>query len=114
MPFVEKLKLKKPLDIKEAFKGGRKNAVKLKHEVSGDEKIHHIDIVSLYPTVNKHEAYPIGHPEIIVSDFKDAREYFGVVKCIVKAPPRDIFPVLPMTINDKLVFPCVRSVWRDR
>ena len=83
-PFIEKLNLKKPLDIKEAFKGGRTNAVKLKHDVTGDEKIHHIDIVSLYPTVNKHEAYPVGHPEIIVSDFKDAREYFGVMKCIVK------------------------------
>ena len=95
-PFIEKLNLKKPLDIKEAFKGGRTNAVKLKHEVSGDEKIHHIDIVSLYPTVNKHEAYPIGHPEIIVSDFRDLREYFGLVKCIVKAPPRDI----PRSAND--------------
>ena len=46
-PFIEKLNLKKPLDIKEAFKGGRTNAVKLKHDVTGDGKIHHIDIVSL-------------------------------------------------------------------
>ena len=52
---VEGLKLQKPLDIKEAFKGGRTNAVKLQHNVSGDEKIHYVDIVSLYPTVSKHE-----------------------------------------------------------
>ena len=62
------------------------NAVRLRHDVTGDEKIHHIDILSLYPTVNKHEAYPVGHPETIVSDFRDARECFCVVKCIVNAP----------------------------
>ena len=79
--------------------------MKLKYDVSGDEKIRHIDIVSLYPAVNKHDAYPIGHPEIIVGpDFKDAKEYFGIIKCVVKAPPQDTFPVLPTTCNGKLVF----------
>ena len=85
-PFIETLNLKKPLDMKEAFKGARTNAVKLRHDVNGDQKIHHIDILSLYPTVNKHEAYPVGHPETIVSDFKDARECFCVVKCNINDP----------------------------
>ena len=57
-PFIEKLNLKKPLDIKEAFKGGRTNAVKLKHDLTGDEKIHHIDIVFLYSTVTSTKPIP--------------------------------------------------------
>ena len=98
----------------------RKNQrLKLLHQVTGDEKIQHIDIVSLYPTVNKHEAYPIGHPEIIVADFKNVRDYFGIIKCTVKAPPQDFlnfqnFPILPMTCNDKLVFPLCQKCATDK
>jgi len=102
--FISSLNLSKPLNIKEAFRGGRTNAVKLFHQVEGEEKIHHIDIVSLYPTVNKYEEYPIGHPEIIVSNFKEMKDYFGIAKCVIKCPPQDRFPVLPMAAGGKLVF----------
>jgi len=102
--FVEQLNLRKPLIIKEAFRGGRTNAAKLLHVCEGDETISHIDMVSMYPFVNKHEAYPIGHPEIILDNFQDIKEYFGIVKCKVKAPPTDYFPPLPSSIKGKLVF----------
>jgi hypothetical protein len=55
--------------------------------------------------------YPVGHPEIILSDFKDLSEYFGIVKCTV-LPPRDLYiPVLPMHAGPtkKLLFPVCRS-----
>ena len=102
--FLSNTNLSKPLNIRDAFKGGRTNAFKLQYDVKEDEKIHHIDVTSLYPTVNKHDAYPIGHPKIILSHFKDVKEYFGIVKCTVKAPDSVVFPVLPATINGKLVF----------
>ena len=54
--------LSKPLFVKVAFRGGTTNAAKLLHQVEEEEKIRHMDTVSLYPTVNKHEEYPIGHP----------------------------------------------------
>ena len=54
--------------------------------------------------MNKHDAYPIGHPKIILSHFKDVKEYFGIVKCTIKAPDSILFPVLPARINGKLVF----------
>ena len=28
-------------------------------------------------------------------DFKDIKEYFGIVKCVVEAPENMCFPVLP-------------------
>ncbi len=103
-PFVAELNLTKPLVIKEAFKGGRTNANVLFYECKEGETISHIDIVSLYPTGNKHEEYPIGHPEITLNNFKDVKEYFGIIKCKVKCPPVDLFPVLPVTMDGKLVF----------
>ena len=52
--------------------------------------------------------YPIGHPEIITSNFKDLNEYEGLVKCTV-LPPRQLFhPVLPYR-KDKLLFPLCRT-----
>ena len=93
--FVDGLKLSSPLSVKDAFKGGRTNTFTLKYDVHPGEKIHYIDVTSLYPTVNKKDDYPIGHPEIILSDFKDIKEYFGIVKCVVEAPENMRFPVLP-------------------
>ena len=107
--FLETTSIEKPLSVKEAFRGGRTNAFKLQYEVKADEKIRHIDVTSLYPTVNKHDAYPIGHPEVILSDFKDIKEYFGIVKCTVKAPSNEMFPILPGSYNGKLVFALCRK-----
>ena len=87
------------LNIREAFKGGRTNAFCLQYNVERDEKIYHIDVTSLYPTVNKRDTYPIGHPEIILSRFADVKKYFGIVKCVVKAPDSVLFPLLPSTFN---------------
>ena len=100
---------KQPLSAKDAFRGGRTNAAKLFYEVEGREKIHHIDVVSLYPTVCKYDVYPVSHSEIVVSNFKDIREYFGLVKCVVEAPDNDLFPVLPMVVKEKLVFALCRT-----
>ena len=42
-----------PLNPRDAFCGGRTNAVKLYHRVTPGQKIHYIDYTSLYPWVNK-------------------------------------------------------------
>lgn len=56
-----------PLEPRDAFFGGRTNAVKLYHQVdqSSTEKIKYIDATSLYPWVNKTQEYSVGHPTII-------------------------------------------------
>ena len=102
--FLKRTNLQTPLSIKDAFKGGRTNAFKMKHEVKPGETINYADVTSLYPYVNKYAVYPVGHPEFVLSDFKNISGYFGVVKCTVEAPDNLHFPVLPGTYNGKLVF----------
>ena len=71
--FVDGMNLKKPLSVQDAFKGGRTNAFTLKYDVKSGEKIHYIDVTSLYPTVNKKDDYPAGHPEIICAILRTSR-----------------------------------------
>ena len=111
--FVEGLDLKDPLDPREAFFGGRTNAVRLYAQVdttAGEEKIHYYDYTSLYPYVNKTAKYPVGHPEFVYEpEDTDIRPYFGLVKCTV-LPPEGLFhPVLPYRTHEKLTFPLCRS-----
>ena len=51
--FIDTIKIASPLDPRQAFFGGRTNAVKLYHEVEEGEKIKYYDVCSLYPWVNK-------------------------------------------------------------
>lgn len=107
--FLFLLNLHDPLKPKDAFKGGRTNGFKLFEKIKPGQIISHIDVVSLYPYVNKHCEYPVGHPELIVSDFDDVRNYFGFVRCVVDCPSEDYFPILPVTINQKLMFPLCQT-----
>jgi hypothetical protein len=105
---VRSMKLAKPLDPRDAFFGGRTETFKL---WSDKGPILYHDVTSLYPWVNSTMRYPVGHPEIILSDFKDISEYFGIIKCTV-VPPRDLYiPVLPMHAGPtkKLLFSLCRS-----
>ena len=101
-----------PLEPRDAFFGGRTNAVRLHHEcrVEG-ETILYQDVTSLYPWVNKYSCYPTGHPTIITT-FADDRElgdYFGIVKLTI-LPPRGLYhPVLPLRQGGKLTFPLCRT-----
>ena len=77
-------------------------------------RIRYIDVVSLYPAVMRDEEYPVGHPIIYTfSDLPSVEEctkhilnsdWFGIVKCDINAPYDLFFPVLPQTINHRLVF----------
>ncbi|XP_055353927.1 uncharacterized protein LOC129599656 [Paramacrobiotus metropolitanus] len=102
--FLQHTNIREPMNPRDAFKGGRTNASRLFYEVKHGEEIRHFDVVSLYPFVNKTKAYPVGQPEIIISNFKDVKDYFGFVYCKVAAPDECLYPVLPLTINDKLMF----------
>ena len=101
-----------PLEPRDAFFGGRTNAVRLHHEcrVEG-ETILYQDVTSLYPWVNKYALYPTGHPTIITTfaDDKDLGDYFGIVKLTI-LPPRGLYhPVLPLRQGGKLTFPLCRT-----
>ena len=107
--FINKLSLSQRLNVRDAFFGGRTNASRLYVKTNPNEKIHYIDVTSLYPTVNKYDPYPIGHPQIILSDFQAIQKYFGFAKIQI-LPPRGLYhPVLPYRCHGKLFFPLCRT-----
>lgn len=55
--------------------------------------------------VNKTKKYPTGHPRIIYENFVDIEHYFGLAKLKILPPRGLFFPVLPVKINGKLMFP---------
>ncbi|XP_032240657.1 uncharacterized protein LOC116619715 [Nematostella vectensis] len=102
----------RPLEPRDAFFGGRTNAIQLHCEakVEEGEQIHYYDFTSLYPWVNATCEYPVGHPDAIVTEnFEDLHVYKGLMKIRV-LPPRDLFfPVLQIRVNQKIMFPlCLR------
>ncbi|XP_048588358.1 uncharacterized protein LOC125572213 [Nematostella vectensis] len=87
----------------------RTNAIRLHCEANEEqgEEIHYYDFTSLYPWVNAICEYPVRHPDAILTENfeEDLHAYKGLMKLRV-LPPRDLFfPVLPVRVNDKLMFP---------
>ncbi|XP_067296541.1 uncharacterized protein [Pseudorasbora parva] len=99
---------------REALFGGRTNAYKLYHKVSGDEKIRYLDFTSLYPYCQATKSYPIEHPQIIFNDFEPIENYYGLIKATVYPPRKLLHPVLPYRCQGKLMFPLCRTCAHDQ
>jgi len=113
--YVKDLRFTDRLNPRDAFFGGRTNAAKLYHHVNENQKIHYIDFTSLYPYVNKKSHYPTGHPEVITNPgTTDITEYFGLIKCKVRAPKELYHPVLPMRAEGKLLFPLCQACVQEQ
>ncbi|KAG5885995.1 hypothetical protein JTB14_025389 [Gonioctena quinquepunctata] len=107
-PFISLL----PLNPRDAFYGGRTDATRLYYKCKEGEKIKYADVCSLYPFVNKYGKYPVGHPEVFVGDEcnnLDLTKTDGVIKCKVLPSQNLYHAVLPVKMNDKLMFPLCRS-----
>lgn len=106
--------------FRQAFFGGRTNAVKLLYHFKEGEEGKYSDITSLYPTVNFYDKYPKGHftkieeADIKEEDYEKVKkgEYFGFVDCEIDPPKNLYHPVLPVK-GEKLVFDLEqkRGVW---
>ena len=57
-----------PLDPKDALFGGRTSPACLKYSVKENEKIMYLDFTSLYPSVQKKNIFPVGHPQIYIGN----------------------------------------------
>ncbi|KAK5638665.1 hypothetical protein RI129_012960 [Pyrocoelia pectoralis] len=101
-----------PLNARDSFYGGRTGNIKSYYKVKEGEKINYIDICSLYPWVCKYGKFPIGHPKVLVGEDclkLDLTQMEGIIKCKV-LPPQNLFhPVLPIKLNNKLMFPLCYS-----
>ena len=107
---VESFELVSRLQPREAFFGGRTNAIQLYHVVIDGEIICYLDFCSLYPWTNKNCFYPVGHPVIILNpESTDISSYFGQVKCKILPPYGLYHPVLPYRSGGKLTFPLCRT-----
>jgi hypothetical protein len=103
-----------PFSPFEAFHGGRVETFKMC--IDDDKtKLCYVDFTSLYPFINATKPYPVGHPEIILSDFGSFDDvfdrYFGLMKCAI-LPPRKLYvPVLPGKYgpDKKLIFTLCNS-----
>jgi hypothetical protein len=104
--FVQQSEMINPLESRDAFYGGRTEAFTLFQK---DQDISYVDVTSLYPYINKTDKIPIGHHEIVTEGFTDIQQYEGLIKCKI-LPPRGLYiPVLPVKMNNKLLFTLCRS-----
>ncbi|OXU28863.1 hypothetical protein TSAR_009156 [Trichomalopsis sarcophagae] len=107
------------LNPRDAFFGGRAGNAVLVRSVKDNEKIRYIDVCSLYPYIQKYGKYPVGHPDVKIGHECDKyvgtklEDVEGLVKCRV-LPPRDLlYPVLPIHLNNTLMFPLCRKCCDD-
>ena len=104
--FVSTLSLVEPLEPRQAFFGGRTGAIALHAVAQEGEEIRYVDFTSLYPWVNKHCCYPIGHPSIFTNPrSQDINDYFGLATIDIVPPEGLYHPVLPVRSGNKLTFP---------
>jgi hypothetical protein len=108
--FVKKnQKIFTPFSPFEAFHGGRVETFKMCID-DGETKLNYADFTSLYPFINATKYYPVGHPEIILSEFGSLTDildrYWGLMKCTILPPKKLYIPVLPGKYGQdkKLIF----------
>jgi hypothetical protein len=107
--FIQGVDVSPRLSARDSFYGGRTNCSWMYYKCQDGEKILYVDFTSLYPYINVYARYPVGHPEIITSNFLPLDQYFGIAKVTVN-PPRHLYhPVLPYRSNGKLKFPLCRT-----
>lgn len=99
------------------FYGGRTGNCKEFYEAGEGEKIKYVDICSLYPWACKYGKFPIGHPEVIVGNDDcsklDLSACSGLIKCTILPPTNLCHPVLPLKMNDKLMFVLCRTCGKN-
>ena len=105
------------LSIRDAFYGGRTEPTKCSYKVGPRSKIHYIDMISLYPSIQSCRLnsfttgevnvlnYPGGAPRHLDEwEYEAWQDFTGVIKCTVN-PPKDLYlPVLPERKDGKLIF----------
>ena len=103
--FADTQDLQDRLEPRQAFYGGRTNALRLYSKVDDPLQIRYYDVTSLYPYVLKTQTFPVGHPQIVTRDFLPLDRYFGLAKVKI-LPPRGLYlPVLPHKVDGRLFFP---------
>uniref|UniRef100_A0A914I684 DNA-directed DNA polymerase n=1 Tax=Globodera rostochiensis TaxID=31243 RepID=A0A914I684_GLORO len=97
--------------IEDAYSGGRTMPFCLFAEASENVEIAMFDIISLYPSVNYDTPYPVGIPKIVKRDedvlWTEPEDvpYDGLLKVKVISPKSLMYPLLPVHVGGRLLFP---------
>ena len=105
--FIHNLDITDRILPRDALFGGRCEAFKLYSNANmlpEGSFIDYYDFVSLYPSTMFGSAFPTYHYKVICHDFGPIDTYFGIAKVRIRPPKNLYIPVLPLRINDKLVF----------
>jgi len=96
-----------PINIRDALYGSRTEGNKTYYRAKEGEKIHYVDVISLYPYICKYGKLSLGHPKVYVGADcpPDCFDREGIIKCKVLPPRRLYHPVLPYKSNSKLMLP---------
>ena len=93
---------------KDAFFGGRTEAIHLRKTLSEDDiqngkEILYYDVTSEYPFVNSRKEYPVGHPKIFLkhqvpqtNEEWQRRGFFGAALCTIVPPKKLLHPDQPL------------------
>ena len=103
----------KPLKPRQALFGGRTNVIQDYVQVKQGQRLKYLDYTSLYPAVNygtDGQEYPVGSPKIYIGSEVEEEaprleEAYGLWKVKVHPPKNLLHPVLPVSIDGKLMFP---------
>ena len=107
---------------KDAFFGGRTEAINLRKTLSEDEiqngkEILYCDVTSEYPFVNSRKEYPVDHPKIFLkyqvpqtNEEWQRRGFFGVALCSIVPPKKLLHPLLLFVTKEHSCFPSAASV----
>ena len=108
---------KTPIKIRNSLYGGRTSPAIIYKDCYNGGKIHYVDFVSLYPSIEFFNEFPVGNPSVDVVEERN-RQFLeremkkdkcdrrcGFLKCKIVPPNYLYFPVLPVRIDNKLCFP---------
>lgn len=94
------------INIRDALFGGRTEGFKSYVKCVGKQVINYDDVTSLYPTVNALDDYAVGFKKYVTLTPKEilSGKFFGLAKVDVTPPEGLYVPVLPESLDGKLLF----------
>ena len=96
-----------PINIRDAFSGGKTENFQNVLQSQGGEKIHYVDVISLFHYICKYSKFPLSHPKVyLAADCPlDSLHRERITKCKILLPRKLHHSVFPYTRNYKLMFP---------